>query len=312
MQNRQKEPKKSSQNTTYREDLPCTLYRQSQNLNYRAKFSETQRNSFPNTKTNLKQHNLSSTACVLLFAVIAVLILTVSIINTVRNNEGEMSSAAVSLNRNTSLPTATDVTKESTVVCIDPGHGFDDPGALSDYTEEYEKDINLNIALILAQKLKELGYDILMTRDSDMPPDWLDINDDGFYLMNPNKRTAFVNESDADIFISIHCNICEGEPSVTGTKLYYYGPSNPLTLKYATVLRNTLLSEIPERDIEAIATSLEDSLAVNRDISIPGVLVECGYLSSPEDCALLLNDEWCENFASALANGIDQFVQNQK
>ncbi len=294
MQNKNQAPIGRRPNAQIRSVLPCELY------DPRRKSAEAE------PKTNKK----------LCIAVITVLLLFAAVILIVSIIKGPDETAYNDLptffNLGSGAKAVRNTDKTDITVCIDPGHGFDDPGALCDFSYKNEKDLNLEIALLLANDLTKMGYDIIMTRDSDTPPDWLEPNENGLYLMNPNKRTDFVLENDADVFISIHCNAVENAPSIIGTKLYYYGPSNPLTLKYAKVLRDAISSDLPERATETIGTSLEDSLAVNRDISIPSVLVECGYLTSPEDSALLCDPEWQRVFAQALANGIDKFAKSKK
>jgi len=285
MQNKNHTPQRRS-------TLPCTLYRPSQ----------SSRDFNPNVDKRLCAAVIS---LLLLFAVIILIVSAVK--GSAEQNELPL---YVHINGNNN---ATYKAEPQTItVCIDPGHGFDDPGAQSDFTDRYEKDLNLEIALVLAERLEELGYDIIMTRDSDLPPESLLPNESGLYLMNPNKRTEFIRNSRADAVVSIHCNALEDPLDVSGTGLYYYGPSNPLTLKFANVLCNTLRSAFPERDIETVGTGLENSLAVNRDVSVPSVLVEVGYLTSRSDCALLCDSTWCRSFAFALAEGIDEFMINKK
>ncbi len=274
--------------------LPCTVYD-------------------PRQRRPPTQYKTDRKLCTLVILLLLLFALTVLIVSCVKGtNGGKQGELPVFLNVNPGYESSHNGGDAPITICIDPGHGFDDPGALCDHTDRYEKDINLEIAMLLADRLEKLGYDIVITRDSDIPPAFLAPNDDGLYLMNPNKRTAFVRSSGADVFISIHCNALENDPDVSGTRLYYYGPSNPLTLKYANVLCNALCSAFPERDIETVGTSFEDSLAVNRDVDIPSVLVEVGYMTSHSDCVLLCDKDWCRSFAYALAKGIDEFVTNIK
>lgn len=198
-------------------------------------------------------------------------------------------------------------------VCVDPGHGYDDPGALSDYTGElFEKDINLTLSLGLADKLRELGYTVIMTRESDTPPDDMESDSRGMYTLDPNERTALVNESGADVFISLHCNVAEGAPDITGTQIYYCSSAVPASKKYAQILCDALSEELPDRSSKAVDTHRSSSFAVIRDINIPCVLVETGFLSSPDDSELLTDPEWQENFTAVLADGISRYISENK
>lgn len=273
--------------------LPCTLY-----VPYERPVSSQ--------KTDKRLCTIVISA-LLMFALI---ILTVSLINAKNGGADEALPVFLSADKTPAVLPSDD--RSEITVCIDPGHGFDDPGAVCTHTQKYEKELNLDIALILAERLGDMGYNIIMTRENDQPPDSLQPNENGLVLMNPDKRTDFVRKSNADLFISIHCNSLENADDVSGTKIYYYGPSDPLTLKYAKTLRDSLAAEFPERSVETIGTDLKNSYAVNRDVDIPSVLVEAGYMSTESDCGLLCDHEWRERFAVSLAQGIDEFVTNIK
>ena len=91
---------------------------------------------------------------------------------------------------------------------IDAGHGGKDPGRPNSYGVK-EKDIALKIALILGKKLKDNGNDVIFTRDKDV-------------FLTLRERAKIANQSDADLFISIHCNAWHKE-SVYGTETFVYG-----------------------------------------------------------------------------------------
>ncbi len=194
-------------------------------------------------------------------------------------------------------------------VCIDPGHGYDDPGALSDYTGGlYEKDINLAVSLSLAEKLSELGYEVVMTRDSDSPSPDMEPDERGLYTLDPNERTSWVNNSEADLFISLHCNTAKSSSNVTGTQIYYCSDTSPESKKFAELLCDTLRSDIPTQRCDPKDTDASSSFAVIRDITVPCLLVEMGFISSPSDAAKLCDAAWQDGFASALANGISRYI----
>ncbi len=194
-------------------------------------------------------------------------------------------------------------------VCIDPGHGYDDPGALSDYTGDlYEKDINLAVSLSLAEKLSELGYEVVMTRDSDSPGPDMEPDGRGLYTLDPNERTAWVNNSDADLFISLHCNVAQNSPSTVGTQIYYCSDTSPESADFAGLLCETLRSDMPTQRCDPKDTNSSSSFAVIRDITVPCLLVEMGFISSPDEAAKLCDPAWQDGFASALANGISRYI----
>lgn len=85
--------------------------------------------------------------------------------------------------------------KPAPLIVIDPGHGGTDPGAIGG-KNMYEKTAVLAVAKKLGERLKNLGYRVKFTRDRDV-------------FINLRKRTKFANDSEADIFISIHANAAQ-------------------------------------------------------------------------------------------------------
>ena len=220
---------------------------------------------------------------------------------------------AVVSHRGESVATSVFGFDDDVTICVDAGHGYDDPGALSDYLgDQSEKDINLTAALMLAEKLKELGFEVIMTRDSDTPPEGMEPDSRGLYTMNPNERTAWLKKQDCDLFISLHCNVAQNSNTVTGTLIYYCSPALEQSEGYAKALTRILGQEMPLRSVEPIDTRLGDSFAVIRDVKMPSVLVEMGFISSPDDSVLLLDDGWMDSFTSALANGISSYVADNR
>ena len=100
------------------------------------------------------------------------------------------------------------ISQESFTIVIDPGHGGKDPGRANESGVE-EKDIVLNISIMLAEMLKNDGNEVILTRDKDI-------------FISLRKRASIANEADADLFISIHCNAWHKE-SVYGSETFIYG-----------------------------------------------------------------------------------------
>ena len=98
--------------------------------------------------------------------------------------------------------------QENFTIVIDPGHGGKDPGRANDSGVE-EKDIVLNISIMLAEMLKNDGNEVILTRDKDI-------------FLSLRNRASIANEADADLFISIHCNAWHKE-SVYGSETFIYG-----------------------------------------------------------------------------------------
>ncbi len=107
------------------------------------------------------------------------------------------------------------------LIVVDPGHGGKDPGARGNGI--IEKNINLSIGLELRRILLTLGYDVIMTRTGDTYPSLQD-------------RTDIANNSDADLFVSIHVNALPSKSSMTGFEIYIMAlPSDADSLKLAKI-----------------------------------------------------------------------------
>ncbi len=181
------------------------------------------------------------------------------------------------------------------VIYVDPGHGGVDPGSV--VGEIYEKNINLSISKFLEKELVKYGANIFLTRDGD------------YDLGSPNvtyrKKSDFdqrikkINQSKADLYISIHLN--------TLTNKKYYGPqvfylkgddkSKEIAFQLQKYLNEKLESD---REIKPIP---KETYMYSK-LNIPGVLVECGFLSNSAEREKLITEEYQQKFASILAEGI--------
>ncbi len=187
-------------------------------------------------------------------------------------------------------------------VVIDPGHGGNDPGALGKEdgkTVAEEDDVNLEAALYLKDILEEAGIDVVMTRKTSKK-------------VTLSERCEISNEADADLFISIHSNsVEEGRESVNGTMVFYGAEKDSET--------DGILSEdLAEIILEYVCDALEtknlgtqngDELAVIRGTKAPAVLVELAFISNPEDREKLMDSEYLEKAAYAIAEGIFEILK---
>lgn len=180
-------------------------------------------------------------------------------------------------------------------IVIDPGHGNKDPGTT--YGEIYEKNINLEISLKLKEVLEKSGAKVIMTRDGD------------YDLAYPNasyrkksdfdNRIKLINESSADLYISIHLNYLT-DTSYFGPQVFYDKDNE----KLANILQQELNKKIKSnRKIKKIPskTYMYDKL------NIPGVLIECGFLSNTVEREKLLNSEYQKNIAISIKNAIEKY-----
>jgi len=175
------------------------------------------------------------------------------------------------------------------VIVLDPGHGGEDEGCSRDGV--LEKDINLEIARAVEAKLKDKGYQVVLTRETDQ-------------AYTTEERVHLANSLDADIYVSIHQNACE-EIGPDGMEVWYCESSRgeesrrlaKLIRKYAGQSGGANMRELSETD----------SLYVIRESKMPSCLVETGFLSNPAERRKLTDPEYQEQIAEGIADGIDLY-----
>ena len=194
---------------------------------------------------------------------------------------------------------------DTRVVVIDAGHGGRDGGKLSVDGVTYEKDINLEIAYKLKSYLEAQNITVIMTREGD----------DGLYTESDhNKKAAdlkrrieIIDKAAPDLVISIHQNSYH-ETSIKGAQTFYYtGSENGK--KLAQILQDQLRIALdPDNNRQAKAN---DSYYLLKKTAATIVIVECGFLSNPDEAALLKTEEYQDRVAWNIHLGIMQYL-NQK
>ena len=182
------------------------------------------------------------------------------------------------------------------VIYIDPGHGGIDPGAT--YKDIYEKDINLSIALKLKKELENNGAIVYLTRYYDID---LSISTNNHKKSDLNNRVRAINNSNADLFISIHLN--SYGTSWHGVQIFY--DDNNST--------NEVLASIMDKNIKNLngnrTYKKKNNLYLLKNIKIPGILVEVGFLSNENERYLLTNSKYQEKVSKSLCNGIKEYLK---
>lgn len=189
-------------------------------------------------------------------------------------------------------------------VVVDAGHGGYDPGAIGVYGLQ-EKDVNLDIALKLQKILKEKGYDVVMTRDSDV-------------YLSLRERVDIADGQQADLFVSVHAN-WYGNPNTRGAMVLYYDDAYPQadypaseTMKALTPESRELAQKVLDKFVQIVGVEnrglLPSSVYVVRMGSIPSILVETAFLSNAEDSALLADEDQRTLMAEGIAGGIEAYL----
>ena len=195
-------------------------------------------------------------------------------------------------------------TKDSFLIVIDPGHGGSDPGKVSD-TGLLEKDINLEIALLLKEEL-DSDYRVILTRESDAG--LYSENDTNKKASDMRERCRIIEEEKADMLISIHQNSYT-DPDVKGAQVFYYTHSAE-GKKLAESIQNSI-KEIASPDNNRVSKSNNDYYMLLHT-SCPAVIVECGFLSNPGEAELLNSKDYQKLIVSAIKKGIEDYLSEGK
>jgi len=197
--------------------------------------------------------------------------------------------------------------KYTKTVFLDPGHGGKDPGAV--YYNTQEKDLTMQVYQKLRKELEGLGYTVLSSRDSDVYVDFI------------TERSKMVNNTNSDIFISIHFN-ASGAPASnrSGIQTYSYeeAPGYPSRInsywhnhpdrisesnRLAADIHSSLLAETGAKD----AGLLQSSFAVLRETDKPAVLLELGYMDNFNENQQIRSDAYQNRLVAGIVKGIQKY-----
>lgn len=171
------------------------------------------------------------------------------------------------------------------LVVLDPGHGGGSTGA--SYGGVNEKDLNLSISLLARELLEEAGARVVMTREDDRD-------------MGLRDRAELANRLDADLFVSVHCNASTTNAGAMGIYTAAYQEETE-GWALAEALRGAMIAETGAGDM---GTEARPNLAVLRAARMPAALVECGYMSTGEELALLADPDYQALVARGIAGGV--------
>ncbi|MCD7752375.1 MAG: N-acetylmuramoyl-L-alanine amidase [Lachnospiraceae bacterium] len=202
------------------------------------------------------------------------------------------------------LSTAVSRSADSFTVVIDSGHGGIDPGNVSDDGTE-EKTLNLAIARKLQAFLEANDITVIMTRS----------DDSGLYAESASNkkvedmknRVALMEEASPDLVVSIHQN-SYSDSAIKGAQVFYYTTSTK-SQTLAEILQTSLIKRLdPDNTRQAKAN---DTYYLLRKTSVPIVIAECGFMSNPDELALLKDEDYQSKVAWALYMGIMEYLNSQ-
>ena len=179
------------------------------------------------------------------------------------------------------------------IIVLDPGHGGKDPGAVN--SGKSEKAIVLKVSNLVKQKLEKAGAQVVMTRTGDTYP-------------TLPERVKFTNDNYGEIYVSVHVNSATAT-SAKGAETFYSvstGDQHEEDKKLATYINNEIVNNA---DMKNRGVKKADYYVI-KNMMIPSVLVELGFLSNSDDRAKLINDKYVEIFADSIYQGIIDYYGN--
>lgn len=204
-----------------------------------------------------------------------------------------------------SVETSASVAVERPVIVLDAGHGGMDGGCVAaDGTPE--KGINLNILLSTRDMLKVLGYDVRCTREKDVS-----IHNEGVKGTGAQKRSdmdnrlAIINGCKASLALSIHQNKFT-DPKYSGAQMFYK-EGDAESSRLADTLRERFRAVL-QPDNERETKPVGSELFLIHNANCPAVMVECGFLSNPDEAQRLCSEKYQREIAFTLTDSVNRFL----
>lgn len=176
------------------------------------------------------------------------------------------------------------------LIVVDAGHGGKDPGAVNKAHNMQEKTLNLSISQKLAQRLRQEGYNIITTRDTDV-------------FIELAERGNIANNNDVDLFISIHFNAA-GNTSARGIETLYHPTEDGK--KVAQIFQTEIVKASGAPDRKVIPRS---NLSVLRRTKMPAVLLELGYMTNPTEIVQVMDDSYQNKLVDGIVNAVNRYFK---
>lgn len=188
-------------------------------------------------------------------------------------------------------------------IVVDAGHGGIDGGVTGRTTGVKESELNLAIAFQLCDVLQEMGFDVVMTRKTDAG--LYDTTAKGFKKRDMQRRKEIILDAEPTLVISVHQNYY---PSQTqrGAQVFY-GATNEKSGRLATQIQAQMNKIYGAHGVKNRKETQAEFFILNC-AACPSVIVECGFLSSAKDEALLCSPAWQEKTARAIAAGVAAYL----
>ena len=184
--------------------------------------------------------------------------------------------------------------KDQVVIVVDPGHGGEDPGKVG-INDVLEKDLNLQIAKKVKKLLEEAGIKIVMTRTNDKVPD--------AKKEDLNQRVQLINDTKPKLALCIHQNSYP-DAKIKGAQVFYH-TITPEAEDVATIVQEQLRTVDPTntRQIKE-----NDTYFMLKNTQVPTIIVECGFLTNPDEAAKLTQEDYQDKLAQAICVGVVKWL----
>lgn len=186
------------------------------------------------------------------------------------------------------------------VIILDSGHGGVDAGATGN--QIIEKDLNLILTRKLEKELVSRGATIYLTREDDKDLSTTTVNRKRSDLYN---RAKYINKISPNMYISIHLNSVTNS-SWRGLQVFYTTKNEENKLIAETITNHLKESISNVREIKK-----DNTYYMYKHITSPGVLIEAGFISNPNDSCLLRNKEYQDKLISSISDSIEIYFQKK-
>ena len=190
-------------------------------------------------------------------------------------------------------------------VIIDAGHGGEDCGAIG-IDGVYEKDLNLSIATALGEEFGKHGYAVIYTRLDDR---LLYTEEENIYgirkISDLKNRCKIGAETPNALFVSIHMNSFS-QPKYSGTHVYY-SEKNDESYQIAMSVQSKIKAELQPENNRIPKPGKGIYLLENLDN--PAILIECGFLTNPDECKKLSEKEYQKQLSFSILCGIIEYIE---
>ncbi len=196
-------------------------------------------------------------------------------------------------------------------IVIDPGHGGMDGGA--SVGDVVERDITLSISHEVAKRLKKKGAQVVMTREKEGDALAEHAPDEKFGTTRERKfadlklREQIASDQQPDMFISVHVNAIPGE-KWRGSQVFYHPEGNPEGEFLAKMIQESFRNNLKNTDRVAMKIK---GVYLLKNVKSPAVLVETGFISNPEERALLMDQNYRNKVADSIVEGIINFQSTE-